>query len=216
MPSLACSPRLKIVERPLRPRELLRATAFFAFQLLPMRPVRRVIAPSLSASYAFGAKAGGVDGMTVWLRGAVVGLVILAGACTPPETQSEAPQTAAASGDVATQAVIDVLTPIVAAEIGAPVLLQVTTANVTDEWAYVVALPRNGDGSAIDWATTNLASRYENGAMDESGAVYALLRRENGVWVIVERVTAPTDVAWTDWAARHNVPAGVVDVPAAP
>lgn len=102
------------------------------------------------------------------------------------------------------------MTPVVSAEIGKPVSLQPTTTNVDGDWAYLVALPRNADGSAIDWATTSLASAHEHGAMDVSGAVHALLHKESGVWVVLEHVVGATDVAWADWSTKHNVPAGVI------
>jgi hypothetical protein len=111
---------------------------------------------------------------------------------------------------------LDALTPAISAEIGRPVVLQVTTSNISGGWAYIVAQPANADGSAIDWSATNLASRHENGVMDESGAVHALLRQSEGAWVIVEHVIAPTDVAWIDWAERHNVPPGVIEAPPPP
>lgn len=153
--------------------------------------------------------------MSEWLR--VLGVVVLAltCACAPPAAPpaTEAPPAAVAATDA--QAVLDVLTPIVAAEIGTPVQLNARTTNVVGDWAYISAVPVNATGGAIDWSATNLASRYEHGAMDESGAVHALLRKESGVWIIVENVIAPTDVAWATWTADHNVPAGVVDVPAA-
>lgn len=154
--------------------------------------------------------------MSLLLRGIVLAVGLLAIACAPPAQPAKQEEPAgAASAEATTQAVLGALTVIVSAEIGTPVSLEATTANLTEDWAYIVAGPRNPDGSAIDWMTTNLASRYENGVMDESGAIYALLQKQNGAWVAVEHVIAPTDVAWLDWAARHSVPAGVIDVPAA-
>lgn len=147
-----------------------------------------------------------------------IAIALLASACTPPSPAPEppaAPAPAAPSPDATTEALLGVLTPLVSAEVGKPVNLVTTTVNVTDQWSYVVAQPRNTDGSEIDWTTTNLASRYENGAMDTGGAVHALLKNENGVWTVLEYVLAPTDVAWLDWAARHGAPAGVVETPAA-
>ena len=85
--------------------------------------------------------------------------------------------------------------------------------NVRDEWAYVDAQVRNGDGTEIDWATTNLAGRYQDGVMDTGGGVHALLKNENGVWMVLEHVIAPTDVAWIEWASRHGVPPDVLGLP---
>lgn len=145
-------------------------------------------------------------------------LTLAAAACTPPAaTTTETPETPAApipgADDEQTQMLLNVLQPIVAAEVGQPVSLQPTTVNVRDEWAYLDAQVRKGDGSEIDWRTTNLASAYENGAMDTGGGVHALLKNENGVWVVLEHVIAPTDVAWIDWAARHGVPPDILGLP---
>jgi hypothetical protein len=150
--------------------------------------------------------------MRALLIAAVAGL---AAACTPPAaTTTETPEVPAApSPDAATQALFDVLTPIVATEVGKPVSLQSNTVNVRDEWAYVDARILNADGSQIDWMTTNLASRYENGAMDEGGGLHALLKNENGTWTVLEHVVAPTDVAWIEWAGRHGVPPDVLGLP---
>lgn len=150
--------------------------------------------------------------MPSFLRAAAFAVVALIAACSQPA--APASDTPAASAPA--QAVLDVLTPVVSAQIGKPVALQATTSNVTGDWAYIVAQPRNADGSAIDWSATSMASAHENGAMDDSGAVHALLHKENGVWVVLEHVIGATDVAWENWASAHNVPAGVVDVPAAP
>lgn len=135
---------------------------------------------------------------------------LLAAACAPPASPEPPAAPPAVEVD---QAALDALTPVISAEIGAPVALDPSTANVTGEWAYIVAIPKNEDGSAMDWSLTNLASRYENGVMDESGAVYALLRKQDGVWSVAEYVIAPTDVAWLDWAGRHNVPEGIIETP---
>lgn len=149
------------------------------------------------------------------MRTALICVLALLGACSPPAATNEAPATAEAPAapDAATQAVLDVLTPLISAEVGKPVSLQANSVNIRDEWAYVDARVRNADGSEIDWTATNLASRYENGVMDEGGGVHALLKNENGVWTVLEHVIAPTDVAWIDWASRHGVPPDVLGLP---
>jgi len=144
----------------------------------------------------------------------LVALTAITTACSPPAATTGRPEAPAASSpDASTQAVIDVLTPVVSTEVGQPVRLQPNTVSVRDEWAYVDAQVANPDGSEIDWSTTNLASRYENGVMDTGGGVHALLKNENGTWVVLEHVIAPTDVAWIDWAARHGAPPDILGLP---
>jgi len=149
------------------------------------------------------------------LRVLLTAIALLAAACSPPAaTTTEAPETPAApSADAQTETLLAVLTPVISAEVGKPVSLRTTTVNVRDEWAYVVAQPRSPDGSEIDWSTTNLASRYENGVMDSGGGVHALLKNENGAWTVLEHVIAPTDVAWIDWAGKHGVPPDILGLP---
>lgn len=151
------------------------------------------------------------------MRTVLIAVVALAGACSPPAATTEPPAAAEApaapSEDATTRALLDTLTPLIAQDVGKPVSLQTTTVTVRDEWAYIEAQPRNPDGSPIDWATTNLASRYQNGVMDTGGGVHALLKNENGSWTVLERVIAPTDVAWIEWAARHGVPPDILGLP---
>lgn len=146
------------------------------------------------------------------MRALLIALAALAVSCSPPAQQTaETPEVAAPSPDASREAVLAVLTPAVSTEVGQPVLLQPGTVNVSDGWAYVDAQVRTPAGSEMDWTTTNLASRYEHGAMDTGGGVHALLRNENGdAWVVVEHVIAPTDVAWIGWTEAHGVPAGVI------
>lgn len=152
------------------------------------------------------------------MRALLIAVIALAAACSPPAaTTTEAPATPAAPApgvdDEQTQMLLNVLQPVVGEEVGQPVSLQPTTVNIRDEWAYVVAQIRNGDGTEIDWTSTNLASRYENGAMDTGGGVHALLKNENGAWTVLEHVIAPTDVAWIEWAGEHGVPADILGLP---
>lgn len=152
------------------------------------------------------------------MRAFLIAIVALAAACSPPAaTTTETPATttapAAPAADANEQTLLGILTPLVAAEVGKPVSLQANSVNVRDEWAYVDARVLNADGSPIDWTTTNLASRYENGAMDTGGGLHALLKNENGTWVVLEHVIAPTDVAWIEWASRHGVPPDVLGLP---
>lgn len=145
----------------------------------------------------------------------IAALVGLAAACTPPAaTTTETPEAPAApSADATTEALLTVLTPVIAQEIGKPVSLQTTHINVRDEWAFVIAQPRNPDGSAVDWSTTTLAERHELGVLDGDGTTYALLKQENGTWTVLEHAIGPTDVAWFNWAADHGAPADIVGMP---
>jgi hypothetical protein len=139
------------------------------------------------------------------MRMLIVALLALSSACAqPPAT----PSTSAVSEQGA--AMLAALNPVIAAEIGQPVRLESQQMNVQGEWAWVWVQPRQPDGAAIDWSTTALASRYENGVMDAAGGAYALLKQESGAWRVVTHVIAPTDVAWLSWAEEYGAPAEIM------
>jgi hypothetical protein len=124
---------------------------------------------------------------------------LLLAACSPPG--ADAPPAAT---------VTDAIESAVANEIGQPASVSLQTHNVEGEWAWVIAQPWTRDGTQIDWSQTRYADRAAEGALDGNGVTYALLRRENGQWRVVEIAIGPTDVAWADWAERHGAPAALM------
>lgn len=148
------------------------------------------------------------------MRALLVAVALSVAACSQPAEPPVPAAPEAPSADAATEALLIVLTPVVSAEIGQPIRFDPTSVSVRDQWAYVVGDPRQTDGAALDWSTTALASRYEHGAMDESGATHVLLKQEAGVWRVVTYVIAPTDVAWLSWPQDYGVPPGVLGIPA--
>jgi len=151
------------------------------------------------------------------MRALLVAFSLALAACSEPAPPPEPAAPAAPgapSADAATEALLAVLTPLVSVEIGQPIRFEPTNVTIRDEWAYVVGQLQQPDGAAIDWATTALASRYENGAMDTGGATHVLLKQENGVWRVLTHVIAPTDVAWLAWPAEYGVPPDVLGAPA--
>lgn len=149
---------------------------------------------------------------------ALIGLALLAAACSPaaqaPGDQSTSESTSGQTGtaeapDPERDAMVAALSPAASAEIGRPVMFQVTTKRVEGDWGWIVAHPWTPEGASIDWSQTNLASRAENGVMDGEGTTYALLKREAHAWRVVAYTIAPTDVAWTDWSQRYGAPASI-------
>jgi hypothetical protein len=49
--------------------------------------------------------------------------------------------------------------------------------------------------------------------LDGSGRTYALLRRQDGEWRVIDHAVGPTDVAWADWPQRHGAPASLFEMP---
>lgn len=135
----------------------------------------------------------------------------LVAACTPPapapaEGDASIP---GSSADAISDPLALAAAPAISEDIGIPVSLAPRVSRTEGDWGWIVAQPWTPEGAAIDWSQTRHASRAENGAMDSSGTVYVLLKRENGAWRVVEHTIAPTDVAWLDWPQRHGAPASL-------
>lgn len=127
-------------------------------------------------------------------------------ACTPPAPTEPAAPPAAPAPEAASQELLDTLTPVVSAAIGQPVSFTIDTVRVDNDWAWLVVQPQAADGSPLDWSQTSFAAAHAEGALDGNGTTYALLKRENGQWRVVDHVIGPTDVAYIDWPARHGAP----------
>ncbi|HEX2886297.1 hypothetical protein [Vineibacter terrae] len=98
-----------------------------------------------------------------------------------------------------------------AADLGKPVKLVVDSVKTVGEWAFVLSHMQSPDGGRLDYRGTRYAEAAANGGKSYSHAV--LLRLRPGGWDVVEQAVGPTDVAWTDWAARYNAPPAVFASP---
>lgn len=153
------------------------------------------------------------------MKWTVLALALLA-ACSPAAAPApeEAAGNAGSNGqaeapDPERDAMLTVLAPAVSAEIGAPVTFTVETKRRHGDWGWIVAQPWTPDGAQIDWSSTAYAERAREGVLDGGGTTYALLRRENGQWRVVDFAVGPTDVAYADWPQRYGAPAPLMDLP---
>lgn len=150
------------------------------------------------------------------MRAAVLAFALLALACSPsPQHQREAAPgepgiPPAEASDPERDAMTAALAPRVEAEIGRPVSFTVNTMRVENDWGWLIAQPWTPEGAQIDWSQTRYAERAASGVLDGGGTTYALLKRENGTWRVVDFAVGPTDVAWADWSERHGAPASVM------
>jgi len=128
-------------------------------------------------------------------------------ACTPAPSDTAAPAPPAApSPEVASQELLAALTPVMAQDLGQPVSFTIETVRIDNDWGWLVVQPQTEAGGAIDWAATKYAVQAAEGVLDGGGRTYALLKRQNGLWRVVDFVVGPTDVAYGDWPARHGAP----------
>lgn len=110
--------------------------------------------------------------------------------------------------DAATRkAILDAARVPVAEALGKPVLFRVAHLGVLGGWAFLRAEMEGPGGAPVDLAGTSFADAAAHGAASRSYA--ALLRREGGVWTVVDTAIAPTDVAWEDWARRYGAPPAI-------
>lgn len=131
----------------------------------------------------------------------------------PSEPIAPAPP-AAPSPEAESQALLDALNPVLSADLGQPVSFTIDTVRVENDWAWLVVQPQAAGGGAVDWARTRYATQAAEGVLDGGGTTYALLKRENGAWRVLEFVVGPTDVAYATWPDRHGAPAGLMGLAA--
>jgi hypothetical protein len=127
-------------------------------------------------------------------------------ACSPQAPTDQAEPPAPAAPEAASQELIDALTPVLSADIGQPVSFTIETVGVDNDWAWLVVQPHTTAGGDIDWSQTKYGVQAAEGVLDGGGRTYALLKRENGAWSVLDFVVGPSDVAYGDWPARYGAP----------
>jgi hypothetical protein len=140
----------------------------------------------------------------------IAALALLA-ACSPPGQQKSSDDITASESQ--TDPLALALTPVLAENIERPISLSVQTSTMDGDWGWIVAQPWTADGTQIDWSQTPYAERAREGVLDGNGVTYALLKREDGQWRVVEFAVGPTDVPWIEWAERHGAPASLMVMP---
>lgn len=75
------------------------------------------------------------------------------------------------------------------------------------EWVFLTAQLKDPAGQRFSYAGTDLHEAAQAGAV--SSLCAALLRREGGVWKLIDIAVGPTDIAWEDWPAAHKAPAAL-------
>lgn len=153
------------------------------------------------------------------MRQLIIAAAIFAAACSPPahdqskgETPTAGSETQVAEPTPEQRAMTDALAQRAAGDIGVPVKFTITSAQTEGDWAFIVAQPWSPEGASLDWSQTRYAQRAQDGVLDGNGTTYALLRKQNNVWTVVDFVVGPTDVAYADWPQRYGAPAAIFGV----
>lgn len=150
------------------------------------------------------------------MRGLIVAFTLALAACSPaaaPSADPPPPSSGAAgeaqAPDPERDAMVAALAPRASDAIGIPVSFTVTTKRTEGDWGWLIAQPWTPEGAQIDWSTTRYATQAREGALDGEGTTYALLRRQNGQWTVVDFAVGPTDVVYADWPQRYGAPASL-------
>lgn len=147
------------------------------------------------------------------MRFAFAALALLAAACSPPAAEAPiAPVDEATPSADAQDAIRATINAALTADIGQPIDLWNATIRTEGDWAWVVGQPRTPVDGVIDWSTTKYAEQAAEGMLDGDGTTYALLQRENGVWIVRAFVVGPTDVAYATWPQEYGAPASLLDL----
>jgi len=136
----------------------------------------------------------------------------------PTTTSAEA--TAQSSAEVATgfhkpavgsaerDAILAAFRVPVAKDLGQPVVFKVTRLNVENGFAFVMGTPMKSDGSQIDFSKTKYAAGAAGGEFDAAGTL-ALLKFENGKWVVLDYAVGATDFPAQTWAKDAGAPQAI-------
>jgi hypothetical protein len=97
-------------------------------------------------------------------------------------------------------------------DLGQSVQFVVSLLRVQGDWAFVIATPQTKTGQPIDYSRTHYAQALADGVFD-GGIVFALLKSDQGVWLVKDFVIGPTDVAFLAWPDQHDAPAALFELP---
>jgi hypothetical protein len=109
------------------------------------------------------------------------------------------------------KAILDALRPSVEADLGQKVEFVPSIFNVGGDWAFLYGAVQQPGGQPLDLQKLKhpgLAANRDEEMWENN--FQALLRRENGAWMLVEQALSCTDVCWLDWAERKDLPKGLI------
>ncbi|MEM1376673.1 MAG: hypothetical protein AAGG69_04715 [Pseudomonadota bacterium] len=118
-----------------------------------------------------------------------------------------------ARGSEERSAILNSVRPKIEIEMRGPVEFVVSRLRVLDSWAFATLEPQRPDGIEIDVSKTAWAD--DVGFMDGL-TVFALVRRTENGWFLIDSVTAPTDVAFLHWPKFYGAPRVIFDFPEQP
>jgi hypothetical protein len=119
------------------------------------------------------------------------------------QPHTPAPQTAER------KAIADALRVPVEKKLKKSVVFKIEHLKVQDGWAFLRGVPQRPDGKPMDYSDTSYRRQKELGMFDDQ--ISALLRMEDGKWVVVTYDIGATDVVYLNWAEKHKAPPAIFE-----
>jgi len=110
-------------------------------------------------------------------------------------------------GSAERKAIVDALRSPVEKKLKQPVIFKIDHLKVQKGWAFLLGVPQQPGGSAINYQGTAYQTAIDAGAFDDS--VVALLHNVNGKWRVIQYVIGATDVPYLDWDKEYRAPKSI-------
>jgi hypothetical protein len=107
------------------------------------------------------------------------------------------------------KAIADALRVPVEKKLKKSVVFKIDHLKVQDGWAFLRGVPQRPDGKPMDYSDTSYRQQMELGIFDDQ--ISALLKKEDGKWVVVVYDIGATDVVYLDWAEKHKAPPAIFE-----
>lgn len=101
-------------------------------------------------------------------------------------------------------AILDAVRVPVEKDLKQPIIFEVQTFNVFNDWAFVNGNPTNPKGGPLNLKGTKYEEAETEGFWDSN--FQALLRNKDGKWTVVEYAIGCTDVCYATWWSDHKAP----------
>jgi hypothetical protein len=124
-------------------------------------------------------------------------------------SQSQGQPYTPASQTAERKAIADALRVPVEMKLKKSVVFKIDHLKVQDGWAFLRGVPQRPDGRPVDYSDTSYRRQKELGMFDDQ--ISALLKKEDGKWVVVVYDIGATDVVYLDWAEKHKAPPAIFE-----
>lgn len=113
------------------------------------------------------------------------------------------------AGSAERKAVLDGLREPVQKELMVPVQFVVNKLYVSKNFAFLVGIPQQKTGKAIDYTKTRYKEQYASGAFDDG--ICALLKSDGSRWTVLAFEIGSTDVPYTCWWKEFKAPKAIFE-----